>query len=256
LLGVFAKVVLGQTVKSRMQRRLDRQEAEELHVACLADTLETAWDLDAPLCLFLQGGESPEAVNDLGARLGKLGFPWERWQRLPTRPQVGEDLGERLENAVSSMVGPEKLRPCLIVGSDHPSLPASALRDGLDRLDEMTARLRASSTLARTADAQASPELLLGPTEDGGYWSIGCVRPIPGLLRGVNWSAASTLEETRERAQRRGLRVELLQPWTDLDVPEDLPGLVRQIATHRARGDARTARHTERLLRRLDLLHP
>lgn len=253
VLGVFAKVVLGESVKTRLQRQLSRQEAESFHVASLADTLETTIALGEPLVLFLQGGEREDALEDLGARLMKIGFAWEDWRSLKIQPQRGEDLGERLENAFAWMQAARAAPlPCLIVGSDSPSLPSAALRLGLERL----AAARQRSPSSKNEEMERAPDMVLGPTEDGGYWGIGCLHPIPGLLRGIAWSTDSTLEDTRARARLHGLGVELLSRWTDVDVPEDLPILSRQIGELRSRGDARTARHTEALLLRLGLLRP
>jgi glycosyltransferase A (GT-A) superfamily protein (DUF2064 family) len=214
-------------------------------VASLADTLETALDVDEPLVLFLRGAERADAVEDLGQRLVEIGLAREAWRGLEIQPQRGDDLGERLENAFGWMQA-RRAHPCLIVGSDSPSLASKALRLGLERL--------APPPGNEPRQELQLPDLVLGPTTDGGYWGIGCRHPIPELLGGINWSTPTTLEETGERARRRGLRVELLLRWTDVDVPEDLPVLCRQIADLRSRGDARTARHTEALLRQLGLL--
>jgi len=93
--------------------------------------------------------------------------------------------------------------------------------------------------------------MVLGPTADGGYWAIGLHKPVPGLLRDVAWSTSSTLDDTRRRAAAYDLRVELLDPWTDVDEPRDLQTLAQQIADLRRAGDASTARHSEAFLRQL-----
>jgi glycosyltransferase A (GT-A) superfamily protein (DUF2064 family) len=252
LLGVFAKVVLGQAVKTRLQSQLSRQEAECFHTACLADILETATSFDVPLTLFLQGTEKRGAVRDLRLRLEDAGFPASQWESLSIQPQVGADLGERLENGVAWMLTPTAPQPCLILGSDHPSLPASAIRDGLERL-RGNALPDSPSSESGTALA---PDLVLGPTPDGGYWGIGCVRPIPGILRQIHWSTPRVLLETQQRAKERGMRVALLQPWSDVDRPEDLEVLARQITRLRSQGETRTARHVERFLRQRGRLLP
>jgi len=48
----------------------------------------------------------------------------------------------------------------------------------------------------------------------------------------------------------------LLEPWTDVDRPEDLAILASQIAALRARGDAMTARHTAEVLAALGISRP
>ena len=98
-------------------------------------------------------------------------------------------------------------------------------------------------------------DCVLGPTSDGGYWAIGLRQPQRGLLQHIAWSTARTLEDTLARTSAFGLRTELLPLWTDVDRPEDLLELSRQIALLRQSGDTLTARHTERFLAALGVRH-
>jgi hypothetical protein len=113
------------------------------------------------------------------------------------------------------------------------------LRRGFQLLGFSRRAPRSSGSLA---------DVVLGPTADGGYWSIGVRRLVAGLLRDVAWSTEWTLQGTVERCRKLGLSVRFLDRWTDVDRPEDLFELRRQILGLRARGDTRTARHVEALL--------
>ena len=53
--------------------------------------------------------------------------------------------------------------------------------------------------------------------------------PRPDLFRGVAMSTASVLEETLRRARLFKLRVELQPEWLDVDTPDDLAELRRQL---------------------------
>lgn len=260
-MGAFAKVVHDRPVKTRL--RLRRREAERFYVSSLADTLETALRVVDAVALFLEGGEDAAAVTDLQERIHALGFESGLWRRIDVHAQRGADLGERLEAAFTDLCvgGADRgetphLRPGLIIGSDSPSLDAWMLERGLGRL-RIPAPEPAGFAPSRTATAMAAsadsvpPDIVLGPTADGGYWAIGVRRPVAGLLRGIAWSTSHALEETVDRAWGRGLGVQLLEPWTDVDRPEDLTTLARQIAALRERGDALTARHTEAALREM-----
>jgi glycosyltransferase A (GT-A) superfamily protein (DUF2064 family) len=281
VLGVFAKVVRGQQVKTRLQAALARPEAERFHVSSLADTLETALRVVEAGVLFLQGGEDSGAVADLRRRLEAAGLDPALWSRLRLRTQRGADLGERLEAAFEELGGhasgsASERRPAFIIGSDSPSLEAGILGRGLELIGIRSPHnARASSGAARSArypgeplsetppgevfsvpapgevrrTEHSVPDVVLGPTPDGGYWGIGVRRPTPGLLRGVAWSSSRALGDTVERARSMGLGVRLIETWMDVDRPEDLPTLARQIAACRARGDLLTARHSEAALR-------
>jgi rSAM/selenodomain-associated transferase 1 len=230
MLGVFAKIPGLEPVKTRLQSRLDRAGAERFHMASLADTLETACRVvDAPV-LFLSAWHSdPGAAHAL---LKGAGLEESTWNRVHVAGQHGAGLGARIEAAfVHLATGGEA---ALLLGSDSPALGAAMIRRGLDAL--MTA------------------DVVLGPADDGGYWSIGVRTPVPGLLDGIPWSAADTFAATRARAAALGLEVTVLDAWTDVDHPEDLDVLARQILALRAAGDTATARHSERVLRALGIL--
>ena len=310
MLGVFAKVVRGETVKSRLQTALTRQEAERFHIASLADTLETALRLDPRPFLFLQGDDA-EAVEDLRGRLGACGLETATWAALCVCRQRDGDLGSRLEQAFETLSTQRAAPgPALILGSDSPSLPPAYLGAGMERLgwtaagltgakngwrgakiegrveestrpadpphtrstDQQRDRTAANrsdpysgdaSTLS-VAPALPSPrgdhhetvaDLVLGPTTDGGYWGIGLRRPYPGLLQEITWSSTHTFDDTLKRAASFGLRTALLPLWTDVDRPEDLRELSRQIDVLRQSGDPRTARHSERFLAEVGIHH-
>jgi len=228
VLGIFAKDPIGMSVKTRL--RLPASVAANFYRACLADTIETACCVAPAPVLFLALEASADlgpTVSALRDALFELGLDTGAWRRLRIERQEGHDLGERLQRAFDSM----HERPACIVGSDSPSLPASMLERAL-----------------RAFDAAPAPDLVLGPSADGGYYLIGCRHLPAGLLRGIGWSSARTLADTRRRAEEHDLRVAMLEPWTDVDVPQDVAVLRRQIATVRSQGDGRTARHVESAL--------
>jgi uncharacterized protein len=232
MLGVFGKLPGDEPVKTRLQARLTRAEAERFYLASLADTLETACRVvDRPV-LFL----ASRHVAHLEAEpvLLAAGVDPAVWSRVQVEHQYGDDLGERLERALDFLCTVN--RGGMIIGSDSPSLEAKALRR--------------ANTMLESAD------VVLGPTSDGGYYAIGFRRRYRGLLHGIAWSTNRVLAETRARAEERGLHVELLEPWTDVDRPEDLEVLASQIADLRASGDGVTARHTAQVLATLGIGRP
>ena len=77
--------------------------------------------------------------------------------------------------------------------------------------------------------------VVLGPADDGGYYLIGLARPrradpVPDLFSGIRWSSAWTRADTVAAARRCGLRVELLEPWRDIDDAADLAALRTALA--------------------------
>ena len=148
-------------------------------------------------------------IRDHADRLGGLGLPvtWAFWpptaafaELVPGQrcvPQVGGDLGERLEAGMDGCIARLRL-PVLAIGADAPHIDAASLREGAE-------------VLAGGAD------VVLGPATDGGYYLIGLRAPQPALFRDIAWGSPSVLEATMERARGAGLRVHLLPTTFDVD---------------------------------------
>ena len=119
-------------------------------------------------------------------------------------PQSGDDLGCRMRAIVEARAGVDR-GGVILIGSDLPTLPAAYIQSAVESLRE-------------------GSDLVLGPTEDGGYYLIGLARPASGLFEGIAWSTLTVLEQTLERARSAGLEPDLLPFWYDVD---DRAGLER-----------------------------
>jgi glycosyltransferase A (GT-A) superfamily protein (DUF2064 family) len=131
---------------------------------------------------------------------------------LRREPQLGTDLGARMEDAVSRELGAGR-RPVLLRGSDSPTL-------GL-------------ATLEAALEALAKSDLVICPDRDGGYNLVGLARAVPGLFSHP-MSTDSVLADTLARARLGGLTHSLLPAGFDVDGAADLALL----AAARARGEA------------------
>ncbi len=118
-------------------------------------------------------------------------------------PQGDGDFGNRISHAFEETFT-RGAKGVIVLGADHPNLPSEYLA-------------RAVKTLQQEADP-----VVLGPTEDGGYYLIGLTRLHPELLQDIPWSTSQVLQATLEKAKATGLSVTLLPPWYDIDRPEDL----------------------------------
>ncbi|MGH7426495.1 MAG: TIGR04282 family arsenosugar biosynthesis glycosyltransferase, partial [Candidatus Methylomirabilales bacterium] len=88
-------------------------------------------------------------------------------------------------------------------------------------------------------------DLVLGPSEDGGYYLIGLRTLYRELFEDMPWSTAQVVPETFRRAEGQGLKVAVLPPWFDIDTPKDLEQLEASLAG--PAGNA--ARHTRRFIK-------
>jgi rSAM/selenodomain-associated transferase 1 len=128
--------------------------------------------------------------------------------------QTAGDLGARMRHAFEALFA-AGYRKAALVGGDLPDLPARIVEDAFARLD--------------------AADLVLGPGTDGGYYLIGLTRSAPELFERVAWSTPRVLEQTLSRAARTGRTISLLEPWGDIDRPEDLRALADRLARDRAR---------------------
>ena len=189
---LFARTPVPGRVKSRLWTHLTPEQACHLHWACTQDTaalLNHALPL-LPKWLFLS--EEPNADISLPS-----GFR--------CAVQEGADLGERMAAAFTGAFA-SGARRVVIFGSDSPTLPESIPQQAFDALD--------------------NSDLVLGPTEDGGYYLIGCRRFDPRLFQNLAWSTPSTLQQTLSNAERQRYRVTILQCWFDLDEWKDVERLL------------------------------
>lgn len=128
---------------------------------------------------------------------------------ITCRPQEEGDLGRRMLAALTS-ARTEGGGRILLAGSDCPDLGPGLIRAAYELL--------------------RSNDLVIGPSEDGGYYLIGMAADIAPaalapLFTDMAWGTATVLAETMARARLLGLRCGLLPTLHDIDRPEDLAHL-------------------------------
>lgn len=136
-------------------------------------------------------------------------------------PQRGPDLGSRLANIFAQLFD-QGYGAAMAIDSDTPTLPPLYLKQAIDLI------------------ATPGVDLVLGPSEDGGYYLIGLRKLYRDLFEDMAWSTAEVMPETIRRAETQGLRVACLPTWFDIDTADDLERL--QVSLKNSEGDA--ARHT------------
>jgi uncharacterized protein len=126
--------------------------------------------------------------------------------------QDGSDLGARLHATLAGLLAAGHAG-AIAVDSDTPTLPGGFLQQAVDCL------------------SRPGPDVVLGPTEDGGYYLIGVRAPHRELFERMPWSTSDVLEVTRRRAAAAGLRAVCLPSWFDVDTPDDLERLRAMLDT-------------------------
>jgi uncharacterized protein len=146
-------------------------------------------------------------------------------------PQRGTDFGERLIFAAEDLftVGFESV--CLI-NSDSPTVPASSFASAANEL------------------AKAGERIVLGPSDDGGYYLIGLKKPNRMLFEEIDWSTERVFQQTMARAAEIGIEVKLLPTGFDVDDGVTLQRLWSEIAEENSASPS-IAPHTSFYLRGL-----
>ena len=112
--------------------------------------------------------------------------------------QRGDKFGERLYFAVEDLFKCGFESVCLI-DSDSPTVPAE--------------NFAAAVELLSTSDDR----VVLGPSDDGGYYLIGVKKPHRQLFEQIDWSTDRVLNQTIRRTNEIGLEVKLLPNGYDVD---------------------------------------
>lgn len=128
----------------------------------------------------------------------------------PAKPvwlQGGGNLGARIERILRRAL---KQTPfAMAIGADSPGIPSDFLDHAHDAI--------------KMADA------VIGPCDDGGFYLLGVRECPPGLLDGIPWSQSRTFASTLKRLRDSGMDVTVIDSWYDIDRPEDLERLERQL---------------------------
>ena len=193
LLIVFCKnPVLGK-VKSRLADTVGEKKALEVYIWLLKRTHSLVSTLPYKTLIAYS-----DFINNQDL--------WENERFMKSR-QKGEDLGERMYNAIQQgfFDGYEKV--CLI-GVDIPDLNTEIINEAFSALDKKDA--------------------VIGPAKDGGYYLIGFSKSAPDIesvFRQKEWGTSSVYKDTLRSLSNEGLSQASLPTLSDVDTEEDLTGI-------------------------------
>ncbi|MEX0904128.1 MAG: TIGR04282 family arsenosugar biosynthesis glycosyltransferase [Balneolaceae bacterium] len=115
--------------------------------------------------------------------------------------QKGKDLGERMKNAFEHVFN-EGYKHVVIIGSDCPELTPDILEEAFETLKVC--------------------DIVIGPSEDGGYYLLGMNQFISGFFTDINWSTNTVFDETIQTAAELDLHYRTLPVLNDIDNADDL----------------------------------
>lgn len=216
-LAVMAKAPRPGKVKTRLSPPLIPEQASALNICFIRDTTEniqrvTERSQSTGLVVYTPIGDEAAFDDLLPRQFALLG-------------QRGDGFGERLLHACEDLFSCGFASVCLI-DSDSPTMPQAAL-------------LRAVELLQRPGD-----RMVLGASDDGGYYLIGLKQLHPEVFARIDWSTERVLLQTLERAAEIGLPSEQLTPWYDVDDAATLDRLRVELLGSGVAGQGYEAKHT------------
>jgi uncharacterized protein len=241
-LAVMTKVPQAGRVKTRLVPPLTPEEAAELNKCFLRDTaaaissacsgcLQPPTAANVPLH---PGAESAPLQCGPVAVYTPIGAESAYSDILPADfsllPQRGDKFGERLYFAVEDLFKCGFDSVCLI-DSDSPTVPAENFAKAVELL------------------STSEDRVILGPSDDGGYYLIGVKKPHRHLFEQIDWSTERVLNQTIQRATRMGLEGHLLPTGYDVDDGASLHRLCNALLADTTPADI--APHTRRFLANL-----
>lgn len=187
LLLIFIKNPEKGTVKTRLAKTVGNEKAYQTYLKLIDYTLEVARQVEARKQIWYSSFVDEE---------DGLGGP-----AFEKKVQKGRNLGERMATAFRQGFkdGFEKV---LIIGSDCPGITTEIIESAYARLDQQ--------------------EVVIGPSEDGGYYLVGSKKFIPQIFDNIPWSTESVYPETIRILRDKSLSYSALPTLNDIDTEEDL----------------------------------
>jgi rSAM/selenodomain-associated transferase 1 len=200
-LAIFCRAPRLGTVKTRLAASRGNEFALELYRVMLADSFTLG-------CALVPQVETFACFTpDDAFEAGGLQLLWDG----PRMAQCRGDLGARMLHCFQQlrMEGAERI---VLLGSDSPDVPIQYLSAAFASLEES--------------------DLVVGPSEDGGFYLIGASVPLPdSLFVGITWSSAEVYSRLVENLEHHTPRLSLatVPPWRDVDDESDLQELEQRL---------------------------
>lgn len=129
-------------------------------------------------------------------------------EKFMKKIQQGDNLGIRMKNAFAESFssGPKNV---VIIGSDCAELTADNIEHAFSEL--------------------GNHELVIGPSEDGGYYLLGMKELHYEFFEGIDWSTSKVLAQTLEKARRKALKISIMPELNDVDNEDDWRSVEEQL---------------------------
>jgi rSAM/selenodomain-associated transferase 1 len=196
LLVIMAKAPKPGAVKTRLIQSLPSQAVTALYRCLLQDTAALAFSLSGvAVAVMCPESDQDELVHLFG-------------NTVQVVAQKGEGLAAGLTSVFRHFTAAGR-RHVIAFNSDSPHLAPSVL----DRAFEML----------------ATHDVVVGPTQDGGYYLVGAKAAHPSLFESDGMGTGSALDRLLMRTKILDLSTGFTDTFYDIDVAKDLIQLAREL---------------------------
>jgi len=196
MLIIMAKAPKPGMVKTRLIPSLPSNAVTALYSCLLEDTVALAKSLTSvEVAVMCPESDREELAHFLG-------------DTVQVVPQRGEGLAAGLTSVFRHFTGAGQ-RYVIAFNSDSPHLAPSVLDSAFEIL--------------------ATHDVVVGPTNDGGYYLVGAKAAHSSLFEGDGMGTKSALDRLLTRANALELSTGFTAPFYDIDVAEDLVQLAREL---------------------------
>jgi len=190
---IMAKVPRAGNVKTRLQPFISGEECRTLAEAFLFDAINKVRNVCHRLIIAFSPAEEKSYFDE-----------FENRENLILIEQKGANLGERMANAFRFAFRSDSDAAVVIIGTDSPTFPVEFAERAF-------------------ADLETKAEIVLGKSDDGGFYLIGVKKIYPTLFDGIKWSSAKVYEQLIANIENLKIsNFELISGWYDVDTMEDL----------------------------------
>ncbi|CAN5623854.1 TIGR04282 family arsenosugar biosynthesis glycosyltransferase [soil metagenome] len=194
---IMTKVPSAGNVKTRLQPFLSADECAALAGAFLKDAVNKAKTVCENVILAYSSHAEINALKKI--------LPFQN----NFIEQTGRDLGEKMFNAFKFVLE-DRTDAVVMIGTDSPTFPSDFIEQAFEFLE-------------------TNSDVVLGKTEDGGFYLIGLRKLESEIFENVAWSSPETFEQVFLNIHRLNLHLREVPSWYDVDEKKDFEKLSEEI---------------------------
>ena len=193
---LFAILPMAGKTKNRLMPFLSAEECMSLYSSFLKDVYEKARASCADIYVFFTPRDRKDEFKKLLGGDAVL------------LPQYGEDLGQKMKNALGAVLrmGYDKV---VLMGTDIPHIHTETIKNAFDSLN--------------------TRDIVIHPALDGGYYLIGMKQEHDSIWNIKRYGTNTVMYDTLQHIKAENLSISVGQMYYDIDCKEDLKQLWNDI---------------------------